>query len=54
MHLIESRVVYVSNLGGTEKMNDTCRKIIPRVMMIRAFTVFGTEMAACMSHLFVD
>jgi len=54
MHLIESLIVYVSNLEGPEKMNDTCRKMIPRSMMNRAFTVFGTAMAACMSHLFVD
>lgn len=27
-------------------MNDTCRKTIPRGMMNKAFTVFGTGMAA--------
>jgi len=54
MHQIELHIVYVSNLGGPEKMNATCRKIIPRDMMKRAVTVFGTEMAACMSHQFVD
>jgi hypothetical protein len=54
MHLMESHIVYTINLGGPEKMTDTCRKIIPRGVMNRAFTVFGTEMAACMSHQFVD
>jgi len=54
MHLIELHIVYMSNLGGPDKMNDTCRKIIARGMMNRAVTVFGTEMAGCMSHQFVD
>jgi hypothetical protein len=35
-------------------MNDTCRKIISRGMMNRAFTVFGTVMATCRSLLFVE
>jgi len=54
MHLIELHIVYMSNLWGPDKMNGTCRKIIARGMMNRAVTVFGIEMAACMSHQFVD
>jgi hypothetical protein len=35
-------------------MNDTCKKIISRGMMNRAFSVFGTVMATCRSLPFVD
>ena len=52
--MVESRIVYMSNLWRTEKMNDTCREMIPSGMMNSAFTVFGTVMAACRSLLFVD
>jgi len=54
MHQIELHILYMSKLEGPEKMNDTCRKIIPRDMMNRAVTVFCTEMVACMSRQFVD